>query len=217
MNSPGTHLRRQPLSLSHLRIPFLPILAGLSCTGLFILLGVVIWLGLEWLRLASNPYQMSSTDSIGAVRSLLPEGMEFDIGMSVFAVKAVNVTERPECTYEERLRWKTQGRNGNVSPSFPEETIKQYDSQMGPAAPCDYLYVPETEWLWSGIVARSLTLANKRVEADVTFDIPAESLYVTRSRLELTTVWLRHRMVQPKHGSCGDIKAAWCRTWYTRL
>lgn len=208
MNSPGTHLRRQPLSLSRLRIPFLPILAGLSCTGLFILLGVIIWLGLEWLRLASNPYQMSSTDGIGAVRSLLPEGMEFDIGMSVFAVKVANVTERPECTYEERLRWKPQGRNGDVSTSFPEETTKQYDSKMGPAAPCDFLYVPETEELWSGIVARSLTLASKGVEADVAFDIPAESLYVTHSRLELTTVWLRHRMVQPMHGSCGDVKVA---------
>lgn len=179
MDAPSRPLRRQPLRLPRVRIPFLLVFAGLSFVGLVVALGVLFYVAFDWIRVVSDPhwlqYEQSYYWKTNGVRSLIHEGVPFNVGLSVFAVKPVNVTERPECTDTERVEWNLLQDGHKKAEGRPEDP-SLLDPRLSGKPPCDYLYVPKTEDLWSGIVARGLTLADKTSETDVTFDIPMETL-----------------------------------------
>lgn len=180
MDAPSRRLGRRPLRLPRLQIPFLPIFAGLSFAGLVVALGALIWLAFEWGRVAADPYWplYESSRSVTGVRPLIDEGVPFDVGLSVFAIKPdpANATERrPGCSFRERAEWR-QRQSGSAKADEPHSGPWVNDPKLRNRTPCDYHYVPETEELWGGIVARNLRLSDQGAETDIAFDIPAESL-----------------------------------------
>lgn len=142
------------------RIPYLAIFAALACIGMLVFLGATVWLGLFWVRVHSSPHHEMVSEY--GYPPLLSETTEFDVGVSVFAVRLPNATVYPECSYKTRGVW--------------ERTARRTHLFSGWHPPCDVHRVPDTEELWSGIIARNLTLASRGVDADIEFDIPTEYL-----------------------------------------
>lgn len=181
MDSPRAP-RRAAVSLP--RVSVLPVFAALSFTAVLVLLAIIGRLSVEVMHGKKDPHRYEFGEQ--GVPPLVGEDTLFDIGVSVFAYKPINETARPECTARADLEWDelyygTRFRApANLTDAQKEliQLAKDVDSvqRWPPHSRCSLLYVPETEELWSGVVARNLTLSDKRVHASFEVNIPTEFL-----------------------------------------
>lgn len=182
--------RRSPLGILCLPRPgVLPVFAALSFAAVLVLLTMVSRLHLELLRSRTDPYHHEYAGQ--GVHPLLGTGSaggrKFDVGVSVFAFKPINVTARPECAPLADARWIAdysgpQLRRVSPDGSEAERELIHLAKQVNMVHPersasaCNLLYVPETEELWSGIVAHNMTHRDKHLRAFFDVDIPTQFL-----------------------------------------
>lgn len=142
-------------------------------------------LHLELLQSKNDPYHHEYA-GLG-VEPLLGDYRMFDVGVSVFAFKPINVTARPECAPLADARWIAnysgpQLRRVSPDGSEAERELIHLAKQVNMVHPersasaCNLLYVPETEELWSGTVAHNMTHSDKHLRAFFDVDIPAQFL-----------------------------------------
>lgn len=174
--------RRRP-ALALRRIPVLPVFAAVSFTAVLILLFIVARLSAEVIHGKKDPYRYEFGGR--GVAPLLGEDRLFDVGVSVFAHKPINVTARPECSEKAEADWlsKHYRQLGGLANMTREELELAQLAKDARAihwsrnpTECMLRYVPATEELWSGVIARNLTLRKKHVHASVDLDIPIEFL-----------------------------------------
>lgn len=186
-------LRTRPqLPLSFLRLRHdsaAPFFAGLCFLGVLFVLGTVGKLAVELVRGTRDPHRHLFGKS--GVEPLFDENLVFDVGISVFAEKPIDEEKWPECSALSEAEWFRDLFEESGEPESEEETwLRQvaaaYSQRLrgaaGPVGPlmwpssCQILHVPETEELWSGIVANNLTIRNSSLTAEVDLDIPVEFL-----------------------------------------
>lgn len=195
---------RQPAALALAavvrRVRALPMFVVLSFTGVLVVIGLVGRLAFEFAQGMRDPHRhMFGQDG---VRPLLGKDRVFDVGVSIFALRPFNETARPECSAEAESDWyerffdRVYGRHrerpGEDATDSDEdmtdsdrlyhatarESFNRGNAWNLPPTPCAMRYVPETAELWSGVVARNLTIANRTAEATIDLDVPTEFLWV---------------------------------------
>lgn len=152
------------------------------------LLGWVGKLNFEGARSKNDPHRNALVNY--GVRPLFDEELVYDVGVSVFAKTPINETKWPECSAEAERKWHDKWLDdttpkmcpGQEEANVTAEDQELYDLAYGSRylyfkpSECFLRHVPETKELWSGVVARNLTLENGSVNAAVDLEIPTELL-----------------------------------------
>lgn len=151
------------------RVAALPVFATLLFVTTLLLLGLAGKLGSELVQAKNDPHRKFFGSE--GVQALIDDERVFNVGVSIFAKKPVDEVKWPECSVEAELEWNDKfwakrlgGEPDNMTAaenSLYKLAIEKRDQpQRGwrhEESPCTMLHVPETEELWSGIVARNIT------------------------------------------------------------
>lgn len=157
----------------------MPFFAVLCFVGALFLLSTVGRLAVELVRGTRDPHRHLFGKR--GVRPLFDEDLVFDIGISVFAQKPIDEERWPECSAAGEADWYRDLYEVELQ-SEEEIQLRQFPAYSGlptgEGGPTSWQikHVPETEEIWSGVVANNLTLRNSAVKATVDLDIPVEFL-----------------------------------------
>lgn len=181
-----TRSRRKPFLKLH-RVALLAFSSALFFLATLVLLGIVGKLGFEVVQGKKDPHRFAFGPY--GVQPLLDEHRLFDVGVSVFAQTPINEDKWPECSAIGEAEWMREFLDRDIWPVERQnhteereyfyslgEAVRYRQDIHGRVTLCHMLHVPETQELWSGVVARNLTLRNGSVDATIDLDVPTEFL-----------------------------------------